>query len=132
MGVLLKQKVDVSVNVMEKSIIYMVNTLFNVMFRIINARGLRPDYITANREIIENGFFTWLAEQTLESLHLEIISPDGSRALERWDVSFDYSAEPNPEVRKPPVEEIAAIRNKLRSLPRGPPRRSPPRQSSSE
>lgn len=119
MGALLKQKVDVSVNVMQKSVTFMVNTLFNLMFRITNARGLRPDYITANREIIENGFFIWLSEQTLESLHLEIISPDSSRALERWDVSFDYSAEPDPEVRKLPVEEIAAIRNRLRSLPRG-------------
>jgi hypothetical protein len=119
MGTLVKEKVGVSVNVMEKSVTFMVNTLFNLMLRILNARGLRPDHIIGNREIIENGFFTWLAEETLERLHLEIIAPDGTKALERWDISFEYSAVPDLTVRKPPVEELAEIQKKLRSLPRG-------------
>jgi len=119
MGAITKQRVQVSVNVMTKSVTYMANTLFQLAFRIAKERGLSPDYITANRDMLERAFFTWLAEQSLQSLHVEIVSPDGSRALERWDVSFDYSADPDPEVRKPPVEELARVCKKLRSLPRG-------------
>ena len=119
MGTMTKQRVEVSVNVMEKSVTYMANTLFLLAFRIVNARGLKPDFITKNRKTLEDGFFTWLAEQTLESVHVEIISLTGSKALERWDVSFDYSADPDNKVRKPPIEELADVCSNLRRLPRG-------------
>jgi len=119
MGAITKQRVEVSVNVMERSVTYMANTLFQLAFKIARERGLPPDYITANRDILERGFFTWLAEQTLQSLHFEIVSPDSRKALERWDVSFDYSADPDPDVRKPPIEELASVCKKLRSLPHG-------------
>lgn len=119
MEAITKQKVEVSVNVMEKSVTYIANTLFQLAFRIVNARGLKPDFITQNRNALEDGFFTWLAEQSLESVHVEVTSLTGSEALERWDVTFDYSADPDPEVRKPPVEELAAVCNKLRRLPQG-------------
>lgn len=119
MSTITKQRVEVAVNVMQKSVTYMANTLFQTVFRIARGRGLSPDYVTANRDVIERGFFTWLGEQTLESLHVEIIAQDGSKALERWDVTFDYSADPDQDVRKAPVEEVEGICQKLRALPQG-------------
>jgi hypothetical protein len=119
MATVTKQRVEVSVNVMEKSVTYMANTVFQLGYRIAKGRGLSPEYITRSRDILERGFFTWLAEQTLLSLHFEIISPEGAKALERWDVSFAYSASPNLEVRKPPVDEVERVCAKLRSLPPG-------------
>jgi hypothetical protein len=119
MAVLTKQRVEVSVNVMEKSVTYMANTLFQMAFRVAKDRGLPAELIVRNRDSLERGFFTWLAEQSLLSLHFEIVAPDGSKALERWDVSFDYSADPDLEVRKPPVEEIGDVCRRLRALPPG-------------
>lgn len=119
MGAITKQRVDVVVDVMQKSVVYMTNTLFQVILWIAKGRGLSPDYITSNRDIIERGFFTWLVEEALESLHFEIVSRDGSKSLERWDLNFEYSANPNSEVRRPPIDQIDDFCKKLRELPKG-------------
>ena len=119
MSTMTEQKVNVSVNLMEKSVTYMSNTLFQIKFKIAQGRGLSPDYLVQNREILENGFFAWLSEQTLLSVHFEVIAPDGSKALERWDLSFDYRADPDETVEKPPVQQIEEACRKLRSLPPG-------------
>lgn len=119
MGTMTKQKVRVSVNVMTKSVNYVVNTIFLLAFRITKWRGLPPHYLASNRDIIERGLFTWLAEQTLEQLHIEVISPDSSRALERWDMAFIYSADPDPEVGQPAMGDVESLCRKLRALPPG-------------
>jgi len=119
MATITKQRVGVTVNVMEKSVTYMSNSLFQLGFKITKERGLSPDYLVDNRDILERGFFTWLSEQSLLSLHVEIISPDGKKALERWDLKFDYSAEPDMRVQKPPVEEVKEVSRRLRTLPEG-------------
>ncbi|OVE78513.1 hypothetical protein BVY01_05240 [bacterium I07] len=114
-----KQKVEVGVNMMEKSITFMANTLFQMAFKIANARRLSPDYLVQNRELLESGFFTWFAEGMLESLHFEVLSPDGKKALERWDIYFSYSANPDPSVKKPPIGEIEEVAARLKALPPG-------------
>lgn len=119
MSTMTDQKVDVNVNVMEKSITYISNSLFQLFLRITNGRNLPPDYITSNRDILEKGFFTWCSEQSLKSVHLEIISPDSARAVERWDIALSYSSDPDSEVKKTPVSQIADVCKKLKGLPRG-------------
>lgn len=119
MGNITGQQVEVSVNVMEKSVTYMANMLFQLAFKIAKERGLSPDYIVQRRDKLERGFFVWFAEQTLAELHIEVLAPDGLKALERWDMTFEYSSNPDMEVRKPPVEELADICKELRSLPPG-------------
>ena len=119
MRTMTKQKVEMKVNVFQKSVTYQVTTLFQVMFRITKARGLASSYITNNRDVLERGFFTWFSERMLETLYFEIVTEDGSKALERWEVNFDYSDNPDPEVRKPPIEQLESFCKKLRTLPRG-------------
>ena len=118
MSTMTDQKVDVRVDVFTKSVTYIVNCIFQVFLRISNLRDLPAKYIITNRSIIENGLFCWNSERSLKSGHLEIISPDGSRVLERWDISLSYSDSPNEEVKKPPVDQIADFCKNLKKLPK--------------
>ena len=60
MSTIVRQSTDVVVNITEKTITYIVNTMFQMFLRISCERKLGPAYITRNREIIENGLFVWL------------------------------------------------------------------------
>jgi len=68
MGTMVREKIDVGVNIVQRSITYMVNTTFQVLLEIIKRRNLRPDLLIRNRKVIEDGLFTWLAEQSLLSI----------------------------------------------------------------
>lgn len=109
--------VGVSVNVMEKSVTYVANTVIQLLFRIAHSRGLSPNYLQHNLEIIENGLRTWLSEQKLRFFLLQVYVPGQKEALENWETVFSYYADPNEEVRKPPVEEIEEACKYLSKLP---------------
>lgn len=117
MGTMVREKIDVGVNIVQRSITYMVNTTFQVLLEIIKRRNLRPDLLIQNRKVIEDGLFTWLAEQSLLSIHLEVSVPGVEQAEERWDTIFEYLSDPNEQVRKPPIEALTDIAGRLQRLP---------------
>jgi len=119
MATITQQQVRVSMNVLTMSVNYMVNTVMQLMLRIIKERGLSPKELIRDRDLLEDGLSTWLREQTLESLHVEVVSRRGEKALEIWTTVLEYRAEPDLQVRKPPVDQLATLCKKLRSLPSG-------------
>ena len=117
MSTIVRQSTDVVVNITEKTITYIVNTMFQMFLRISCERKLGPAYITRNREIIENGLFVWLGEQTLQWAYLEVFLEGENEAIERWDFQFTYAHTIEKVVRQPPVNEIGQLCAKLKTLP---------------
>jgi hypothetical protein len=113
------QREAVTVNVAERSVTYIANTMFQVLFRIVAGRGLSPQHMSENRESLENGLFTWLAEQTLLRAFLEVFIASSDEAIERWDFDFTYTSDPRQGTRQPPVDEINRLCGTLRALPAG-------------
>jgi len=111
--------IGVGANVMEKSVTYVCNTVIQLFFRILHKRGLDAGFLSSSLEVLENGLRTWLGEQKLKEMHLEVSLPHSSDALEDWKAIFEYYAEPDENVRKPPVEEVERICQELRALPAG-------------
>ena len=97
-----RQSTDVIVNVAERSVVYIANSLFQMFFRIAAERRLSPSYITEDREIIESGLFSWLGERSLQRAYLEVFLPG-----ERSALSAGISSSPTPTS---PV----AVQNSLR------------------
>jgi hypothetical protein len=117
MNTTVRQSTNVTVNTIERSVTYTVNTVFQLVFRIANARGLKPDYVLRNREIIENGLFTWTSEQSLQEIFLEVYLPGDREAIERWDFQIHYQASASNEVTPPALEQLAQFCSKLEKLP---------------
>ncbi|HXE74702.1 MAG TPA: hypothetical protein VNN18_03555 [Candidatus Xenobia bacterium] len=119
MATLVKEKVSVDVDILQRSVTYTVNTVFQTMFKVVGGRGLPSDYLIERRKVIEDGLFTWLTEQALFSLHVEVFKRGENKCIERWDFEFVYRAEPDEKVGRPPLEELEQFMSKLKSLPAG-------------
>ena len=117
MGTLVSERVDVSVNVMERSVTATSNWVFQLLLRIASLRGLPADYLLDKRQIVETGLFAWLAEQTLEGFSVEIWNPDSDEAIERFDFEFNYRAEADTKVRNPNMAKLEEFCHTLRGLP---------------
>lgn len=109
----------VGVNVLTMTANFVTTTVFNTLFRIVNERGLSSDYIYENRNAIERGLFTWVSEQSLTRLVLEVFSDEREEALELFEFEFFYSADPNMDVRQPPIATVSDFCRSLKSLPKG-------------
>lgn len=109
--------IGVGINLMEKSVTFMANAVIQTLFRIAHKRGLDPGYLQSNVQIIEEGLVTWLAEEKLLSLLLQVYVPGRADALEDWETAFEYYADPYLEVQKPPIEQIEEACRQLASLP---------------
>jgi hypothetical protein len=72
-----------------------------------------------HHQSLEEAFRTWIAEQTLQTMHYEIYDPSSDTAYEVGVVSLDYFADPNEEVVKPPVSELEQLLARLNTLPAG-------------
>ena len=119
MATLIKEKIGVQVNILERSVTFTVNIVFQTVFKIIGGRGLQADYLIDSRKVIEDGLFAWLSEQTLISLHVEIFRPGQDSCIERWDFDFEYRAEMDENITPPPLQELEEIFGKLDALPAG-------------
>lgn len=119
MATLVKERVSIDVDILQRSVTYTVNTVFQMIFKAISGRKLPADYLIRNRKVIEDGLFTWLTEQTLTSLHIQVFKAGGETCIERWDFEFDYRAEPEQEVVRPPAEDLEDFLRRLKSLPSG-------------
>ena len=108
-----------SVNLMEKSVVYLCNCLIQLGFRIEHLR-VGSDYMRRHLERLVAGFKTWLGEQKLETVAYEIYSPQADKAYEKGEVTLEYYADPTEEqevVKPPPIEDMEAMLQRLKTLP---------------
>jgi len=111
--------IKVGVNIMQKAVTFVANSVINEQLRIAHGRGLDPSYLQSNLEIIENGLRTWLSEQKIHALLLQVFLPDREDALENWETIFIYYADPIEEVRQLPIKDIEKACTSLAKLPPG-------------
>ena len=98
---------------------YITTTVMQVVQRILHKRGLNPGYFQAKREVIEKGVLTWITDEKLKSLLLQVLRPGSSSAMENWRVLFEYKVDGNSPLRKPPVQQVEEFCVQLRNLPPG-------------
>lgn len=114
--------IKLEVNILQKSIVYMTNTLLQLGYRIEHGRGVAGGYMARYHEVIERGFRTWLTEEKLQVVHFEVFDRRSDKAYEVGQVSLEYTADPNEEdlvVKKPPIEQLETLFKRLRQLPPG-------------
>lgn len=116
---LVQERVGVGVDIRTQSTTAVANMTIQSILHILRERGLPPDHVVRKRETIESGLFAWLAEESLRTLSVEIYDARSRIALERWDLSFEYSTTPDPTFRAVNRERIAAHCSKLNKLPAG-------------
>ena len=117
MSVQIANNTDVIINTMTKTSNFVVNSVFLTMFRIANGRGLLPAYLIERRQIFEESVFTWISEQTLDTLTLEVYLDGTDKGLERYEFKFRYTADPDMTVRHAPIQQIEAFLSTLKQLP---------------
>jgi hypothetical protein len=117
MSVQVANDTDVIINTMTKTSNFVVNSVFLTLFRIANGRDLSPTYLSERRQVIEEGIFTWISEQTLETLILEVYLMGTDQGLERYEFKFHYVADPDMEVRHTPIKQIETFLSTLKQLP---------------
>jgi PAS domain-containing protein len=118
----------VGVKTWAKATNYVANEVFRVWLIILSQRGQNNAGLLQQREVINNGLFTWLATHHLKKAILEIFQPSSSEAVERWDMEFTYA---NPtiediadedevdEVWKTYLDEITPFMARMKALPAG-------------
>jgi hypothetical protein len=109
--------VKVGVNLFEKAMVYMVNCLMQIGFRIEHGRVQGGHYMTDLMEIIERGLRVWLTEQKLLKVIFELSPPASEEAYERCTVEISYITDPTEEVLKPPIEQLEDLMSRLAKLP---------------
>jgi hypothetical protein len=109
----------IGVNLLTQAVVYQVNTLQQLGYRISHGRVPNSRYMVDNQEVIERGLRVWLTEQKLEKVYYEIYDPAATEALERCEVELEYLADPTVvgEVRKPPIQQLEELFAKLEKLP---------------
>ena len=68
-------------------------------------------------EIIERGFRTWVSEQKLLFVRIQIYDPTSNQAYELVQVNLTYTTDPIEAVKPPPIEQLEALMKKLKKLP---------------
>ena len=109
--------VKVGVNLFEKAMVYLVNCIMQIGFRIEHGRVQGGHYMTDYMEIIERGLRVWLTEQKLLKVHFELSPPGAEEAYERCTVELAYLADPKEEVTKPPIKQLEDLFTRLEKLP---------------
>jgi len=119
MSVIARQATNVTVSTVERTATYVTNTVVQGLLRIVGGRHLDAGYLAQNREVIEQGLFVWVAEQTLQEVHLEVYIPGQDAAIERWDFTFTYTNVGGSSPTSPPVAQLGEVCARLRDLPPG-------------
>ena len=119
MATVVKDRVQVDTNIFTKSMNMVVNSVMEVLIEITYQRRLDPSFLLAVRKMLEDAFYIWLHERTLQALLLEISLPESANALEAWELAFSYQDDPDSEVKRAPTEELKRFAETLKSLPPG-------------
>ena len=70
---------------------FVTNQTITMFLKYVNQRGLDTAYLTRNRDILEDGIWTWLAGRHLEKAVLEVYRDDDDTLVERLDLPFAYT-----------------------------------------
>jgi hypothetical protein len=118
---LVKGVIEVDANILTKSVTMMVNSTMEIALEVVYGRNLDPSYLISRSNFLEESFWVWFQEETLEVVRLEIFPPENpsTDAYERWDFPINYSDDPNPEVRRAPADDLKRFCESLNSLPPG-------------
>jgi len=87
-----KARTDVEVSTFTNSYSYAINETVSLLLKYANQRGLDTNYLTRNREVIEDGLWTWFAGRYVEKAVLEVVDPAADRVVERLDIPFSFTA----------------------------------------
>lgn len=118
----------VGVKTWAKATNYVATEIFRVWFIILQQRGLANTDLLQQKEILNNGLFTWLTTRHLKKAILEIYEPSSSEAVERWDMEFVYadprvedlnSEDSVDEAWKTYLDEMTAFMARMNALPPG-------------
>jgi hypothetical protein len=110
--------VQVIVDLLEKTVNYTVNILFQLAYRIEGGRGLSgAGYMSRLHEVIERGFRAWISEQKLLFVRFQLYDPTSNKAYEIAQVNLTYTADPTEKAVKPPIEQLEAVMKELNKLP---------------
>jgi hypothetical protein len=114
-------RTSVGVRVWATSTIYVANEALRTQMEIVGSRGLNIDYIASDLEVISKGYRTWLTTRHLKKAILEIYDPRTDKAVERWDLCFDYdsSGTGDPREFRTEMGKLKDFVSKLRKLPPG-------------
>ena len=107
----------VEVDVVTKSATYTINMVFMVLLEIARERGLSSAYLTDRHKSIEEGLFIWLSENSLLQVHFEVSMPHSDKALEMFELRFEYVTDAEKELVKPDVERLREFCRQLQALP---------------
>ena len=119
---------EIGVRVWTTATIYVANEVMRIFFIILDQRGLNNSKLLQQKEVINNGLYTWITTRHLKAAFLEIYHPeDQNKAVERWDFGFRYEepkADIDPENSterqfKTYIEKIYEIQQRLDALPEG-------------
>jgi len=119
---------EIGVRVWTTATIYVANEVMRIFFIILDQRGLDNSKLLQQKEVINNGLYTWITTRHLKAAFLEIYHPeDPNKAVERWDLGFRYEepkADIDPENSterqfETYIEKIYEIQKKLDALPEG-------------
>ena len=109
----------VEVNLITQSAIALANMVFRVLLEIARERGLSSGYLADGREVVEKGLFTWLAEEALILVRFEVSFPESDKALEVFELGFEYVDDGSEDLIKPDIEHLRDFCRQLNSLPVG-------------
>ena len=109
----------VEVDLLTASTTYTVNMVFRALLEIARGRGLSSAYLTDRHESIEEGLYIWLSENSLLKVHLEVSLTHSEKALERFELAFEYVTDAKMELEKPNVERLRDFCRQLQTLPPG-------------
>lgn len=97
-----------------KSVVYVTTELLRAFETLVTGLNLSPDYIlNTYYDELNRGITTWLEEETLDSIYLEIWDPANPSDVRRVDLSFYYRHE---EVGDSFYSDMESIKNLTKKM----------------
>jgi len=81
---------SVAVNTYVHSVTYVTDKMLMSLKEIIRCSGLSPKKFTSQWATLQQGINTWLNSRELETVHLEVYTPQTNALVGRWDFDIYY------------------------------------------
>lgn len=111
-----KTKTKTDVSTWTTALTYATNQTISLLMKYANQRGLDTNYLTRNRDVLEDGLYTWLCSRHLDEVYLEVYNPNTDTVEERLDIGFqheDPSIADNETARKLQEKEFEALHSSI-------------------
>lgn len=82
---------QVAVNTHSHSVTYVTDKLLGSVKEIVRLSGLDPDKLSDDWQVLELGILTWLNDEHLEVVHLEVYHATTNKLVGRWDFDIFYN-----------------------------------------